>query len=300
MMGEWYPQAYGLLWWGGIGLLGLAVGVVGGMFGVGGNFLLIPLLSLGFHVPLPIAVGTSLCQVIGASTASLVRHVRLRQGESIVGWIMMGGALIGSYLGASSLGVLWRMADISVMGQSMPVAKLVLSLTFSLILLLVAVAMAKDVRTRPATTPLGPGPLTRFYLPPMVVLPRSGRTVSVPLIAYLGLTLGFLNGLVGMGGGVILLPVLLYGIGMRIHIAVGTGNLLLVASAVAGTLTHARLGHVHLGLALILLMGSTLGAPLGATIASHADGRRLRALFAGTICVTVIAVLIDLATAVRG
>src|SRR5258708_4801277 len=105
----WNPHGFGAVWWIGISLLGLVVGIVSGMFGVGGNFLLIPLLNIGFHVPLPIAVGTGLCQVIGSSTAALVRHTRLRQGESLVGRIMMGGALTGSYFGAATLSTLSRM-----------------------------------------------------------------------------------------------------------------------------------------------------------------------------------------------
>jgi uncharacterized membrane protein YfcA len=264
------------------------------MFGVGGNFLLIPLLNLGFGVPLPVTVGTSLCQVIGAASGAFVRHSKLKQGESVVSWLMMGGALIGSYLGASALSDLSRMRPFVILGHSVPAMKFVLSLTFSGILLLVAIGMGRDVRKRPASDPLGPGPLTRIHIPPMITLERSERSVSVLVLAYLGLGLGFLNGLVGMGGGVILLPILIYGIGMRIRMAVGTGMLLLVSSAIAGTYAHALLGHVHLGLAMTLLAGSTVGAPIGATITSHADGRKLRAIFAATICMTAIAVIWDL------
>lgn len=291
------PLEHSAAWWAGIGFLGLAVGVVGGMFGVGGNFFLIPLLNIAFEVPLPVAVGTGLCQVIGSATAALVRHSRLKQGETAVGWIMMGGAVFGSQIGANALGALMRAGHVNVLSRDVSLVKLVLSLTFAAILLTVAVAMARDARNRPASEPLGPGPLTRLRIPPMITLSRSERRVSATVLAVLGLALGFLNGLVGMGGGVVLLPLLLYGVGMRLRMAAATGVVTLVASAFAGTYAHAVQGHVHLGLAMTLLAGSTLGAPVGATISSRVDGRKLRALFAALICLTAVAVLWDLVSA---
>lgn len=293
-MAGWSPAEFGVLWWTGIGVLGLVVGIVSGMFGVGGNFMLIPLLSIGFRVPLPIAVGTGLCQVIGSSTAALIRYSRLKQGETLIDWIMMGGAIVGANLGAVTLGYLSGVGEVTFLGHRVTAVKLVLSLTFTIVLLLVALGMARDVRMRPTTIPLGPGPLTRIHLPPTIVLPRSGRVISVIVLAYIGFVLAFLNSLVGMGGGVVLLPVLIYGIGLRIRMAAATGIRVLVVASVVGAYVHAGLGHVHLGLAIMLLAGSTIGAPIGATITSHVNGRHLRATFAAMICLTALAVLWDL------
>ena len=83
----------------GLALLGVAVGLVAGMFGVGGGFLLTPLLSVLFGVPLPIAVGTGLCQMIGTAIASLLRHRRLGQGEIRFDFVMIGGAVVGAAAG---------------------------------------------------------------------------------------------------------------------------------------------------------------------------------------------------------
>ena len=88
------------------------------------------------------------------------------------------------------------------------------------------------------------------------------------VVAYIGLALGFLSGLLGVGGGVALIPILLYGFGFPIRHAAGTGILVLFATSVSGTIAHARLGHVHLPLALTLLAGSSISTQFGA-LATH-------------------------------
>ena len=100
MIPGWSPSGLPFTWWLGIASLGFVVGVISGMFGVGGNFLIIPALNIWFKVPLTITVGTSLCQVVGTASAALVRHSRLRQGEMKIDWLMLGGGLTGAQVGA--------------------------------------------------------------------------------------------------------------------------------------------------------------------------------------------------------
>jgi uncharacterized membrane protein YfcA len=282
------------LWWMGLGLSGLAVGIVGGMFGVGGNFLLIPMLHVAFGVPLNIAVGTSVCQTIGTGVAALRRHQRLKQGEIRIDWLMLAGGLIGAQAGAYLLSLIAGLATLTILGHSISAIKFWLSLLYIIILSIVAFWMIYDSRVRPANAPLHPGPLTRIPLPPYITLPNCDRRVSVLVMAYLGLLIGLLSGLVGMGGGVVLMPILIYGLGVRVRMAAGTGILALVVSALAATGAHAMLGNVHLGLAMMLLAGSTLGANLGASISHTLDGQRLRGLFGFLVLVTAMAVLSDL------
>lgn len=288
------PFAGGVLWWLGLVALGLTVGMVSGLFGVGGGFLLTPLLSGLFGVPLEIAIGSGLCQMIGTGTAALVRHQKLKQGEIKIDWLMLGGGLIGVKAGADAVTALNRMGQVQIGGHWFFAARLGISLGYLLLLGVVAFWMLRDARNRPANAPLSSGPLTRLRLPPYTHLPRSDRTVSVLLLAYLGLFLGFLSGLLGIGGGVVLMPLLLYGIGMRVRMAAGTGILLLVATSLAGTLAHAAKGHVHLGISMALLLGSSLAAPLGATLSNRMDGQRLRLLFACLVFLTALAVLWNL------
>lgn len=282
------------LWWAALGVAGLGVGIIGGMFGVGGNFLLIPILNVGFGVPIGVAVGTSLCQIIGTGVAALVRHQRLRQGEIKIDWIMLLGGLMGAQAGANLLGELARRGTTLVFGHLIPTAKLVIAVIYVVLLSVVAFWMIRDATARGGDAPLAPGPLTRVSLPPATWLPAAERHMSVFIIAWLGLLLGFLSGLVGMGGGVVLMPILIYGVGVRVRMAAGTGIFALVVSAVAGTWAHARLGNVDLRIAMMLLIGSTFGAAFGATLTASMDGRRLRGLFGWLVLLTAAAVLWNL------
>jgi uncharacterized membrane protein YfcA len=106
--------------------------------------------------------------------------------------------------------------------------------------------------------------------------------------------MGFLSGLLGIGGGVALMPILLYGIGLRVHMAAGTGILVLLATSVLGTIAHARAGHVNLGMAMTLLVGSALGAQVGAMLTARLDGQRLRGYFVYLVVLTALAVAWDL------
>lgn len=282
------------IWWVGVALLGLAVGLVAGMFGVGGGFLLTPLLNVAFAVPLDIAVGTGLCQMIGTATAALCRHRKLEQGEIKVGWLMLAGGLLGAPAGAKVVAMASALGSITVLGHTLPVVQLSLSLVYGVVLTGVACWMLYDARQQPEDVVQGPGPLARWTFGPMTWLPRSERRVPVFALAYLGLAMGFLSGLMGIGGGVILMPILIYGIGMHIRMAAGTGILLLLATAIAGTIAHAQMGHVHLGLAITLLVGSTIGAPVGATLTSRINGRVLRGSFGYLVLCTAMLVIWNL------
>lgn len=278
------------IWWPGVVLLGLAVGLAAGMFGVGGGFLLVPLLNVLFGIPLPVAAGTGLCQMIGTSVAAFVRHRRLRQGEEKAAALMLAGSLLGVQGGAVLQAHLQRLGDVILGGREVPAAQYWLSLAYMLLLTLIGIGMLRDARSRPASRPLPAGPLTRLPLPPYTRLPVSDRRVSIPAMAYLGLVPGFLSGLLGVGGGVVLTPLLLYGVGMRMRVAAASGALLLFATSVAGTIAHVQLGHVHLGLAMVLLAGSTIAAPLGATLTARLPGHHLRAVFACLVFATALAV----------
>ncbi len=292
-----------LLWWSSLAALGLGVGVIAGMFGVGGGFLLTPLLILIFRVRPDIAVGTGLCQMIGVAVAALLRHMRLKQGELKIDWIMMAGSLLGVGLGARTVTFLDALGTLHWHGRAIPAAKFWLSVGYIVLLGGVASWVARDAKrpARTGTAPAPPGPLVRLrWPPPLTQLPRAGHRVSAPLLAYLGLGLGFLSGLLGIGGGVALMPLLVYGIGMRMRVAAGTGILMLLATSLVGTAVHARLGHVNLTMAVTLLVGSTLGAQVGAVLTSRMDGQRLRGVFAILVACTALAVAWDLAETVLG
>ena len=135
---------HGPVWWAGLTALGLVVGIIAGMFGVGGGFLMTPLLALLFRVPLPIAVGTGLCQMIGVATSAFLRHRKLGQGEITIDYLMLVGSVLGVGLGAQTVGYLDGKGSVAWHGHSVAWAKLILSMGYIVLLSGITVWMARD------------------------------------------------------------------------------------------------------------------------------------------------------------
>ena len=276
-------------------LFGLFVGFVAGMFGMGGGFLLTPTLMYVFGVPAPIAVGSALCQTCGTSLASFLKYRHLKRGEPRIDLVMIGGSLIGVDAGTrllthlSGLGA-WRIHG----GHPVPAVQVVLDLLFLLLLSATALFIFQDVRrtwsqsgARGDTTI--PGPLvTRIRIPPYIDLPNVQLTqVSVPMMCYLGFVLGLVSGMMGIGGGVLFMPVLLYGFGLSARNAAGTGILLLLCTVLVGTFEQALHGYVSLKLAMAILIGSSVGTQLGALTTHYLPNRCLRLILMLLILVVI-------------
>ncbi len=267
-------------------LLGATVGFLAGMFGVGGNFLLTPLLSVVFGVSLPIAAGTGLCQMIGTALVSFLRHRHLRQGEVRFDLLMLAGSILGADAGVRSLSAL-AAATGTIAG--VPLVQVVVDTSFIIVLVGAAITFWIE-GGRPETT----APLARVRLGPMVALPALGFSVSAVLVAWVGFLLGYLSGLLGIGGGVALMPVLVYGFGFPMRQAAGTGIVVLLCTAAYGTWIHALHGNVELPLAMALLVGATPAAQLGALATARLPAPFLRRAFSGVVLLTAAAVAWDL------
>ena len=158
--------------------LGLFIGYVAGMFGVGGGFLLTPLLMYGFGVPAPIAVGSALSQKCGTAIASFLKYRSLERGEPRIDLVMLGGSLLGVDAGTRLLTVLtglgnWRIGG----GPGAPVVNVVLDVLFIVMLSGTALYTFVDVsRSFRSSVRRGdrtiPGPLARVRIPPYIDLPR--------------------------------------------------------------------------------------------------------------------------------
>ncbi len=275
--------------------LGAFVGLVTGIFGVGGGFILTPLLSVVFGIPLPIAVGTGLCQMVGTSTATLLKHRELGQGERRFGTLMLAGSVVGVGAGARIVHALEGAGSWTLGSRPVPIVTVVLYGLFVAFLVPVALLMWRQGRGGVERLDyVRRGPLSRIRLGPTVDLPSVPLTkVSALVIAYTGLLLGLLSGLLGIGGGVALVPILLYGFGFPIRHAAGTGIVVMLVSAVAGTLAHAQQGNVHLGLAMTLLMGAGISSQFGALLTGRLPARLLRRLLALLVTAAITAICID-------
>lgn len=289
-------------------VVGLCVGFFAGMFGVGGGFLLTPVLMYVFGVPAPVAVGSALSQKCGTSIASFLKYRKLKRGEPRVDFIMIGGSLIGVDAGTRLLRYLSKLPPLVLpTGQRAPAINVVLDLLFFVLLGFTAVFIFREAWRaksdgvfRDDTTI--PGPLvTKVRIPPYVDLPNVGLDqVSVPMLCYLGFVLGVASGVMGIGGGVIFLPILMYGLGLSARNAAGTGVLLLFCTVAVGTVEQALQGYVAIKLAMAILIGSSVGSQLGALTTNRLPNRVLRLLFAALVAATALLIGGDLVGLLRG
>ncbi len=284
-----------------LALAGLFIGFVAGMFGVGGGFILTPLLSLSFKIPMPIAVGSALCQKIGTSISSFLKHRQYRHGEVRVDFVMLGASIFGVDAGTRLLALLADLGTFTnARGRPVSIVTLTLEGIYAAMLLFAASMTVNSVRKAgQSATAASPAPtaapLVRFGLPPYIALPEVGiPRVSVTVMAYIGFATGLLSGLLGIGGGVALLPVLIYGYGFSIKDAAGTGILLLFVTVIAGTFEHALRHNVDLRVALAILAGSSIGSQLGARTTARVSNQALRVSFAVLLLATVGAIGIDM------
>ncbi len=281
--------------------LGLVVGFIAGMFGIGGGFLLTPLLLHVFDIPAAIAVGSALSQKCGSSVVSFVKYRHLKRGDPRIDLIMMGGSLMGVDAGSRLLAHLSSRPPAIIAGRELPLAILVLDCLFIILLGAAAAAMFTESRIAFRNPVFRgdktiPGPLVRrVRIPPFVDLPGVQlRQVSVPLLCVLGFGLGLASGVMGIGGGVLMMPLLLYGFGLSARNAAGTGILLLFATVALGTVEQALRGFVSLKLAMAILVGSSIGAQLGASATHRLPNRVLRLVFAILLTLTVLFIGADL------
>lgn len=285
--------------------LGVVVGFVAGMFGVGGGFLLTPVLVGLFDVPAAVAVGSALSQKCGTSIASFLKYRKLGRGEPRIDYVMIGGSLIGVDAGTRLLAALDDAGSVQVGDHRVPIVRIALDVAFLVLLVFIVVTLGRDVVRARRQPPRGdvtvPGPLTRLRLPPYIDLPRAQlRRVSVPMMGSLGFVLGVASGLMGIGGGVLFMPILLYGFGLSVKNAAGTGVLLLFCTVVVGTIEQALHGFVSLRLSLALLVGSSIGSQLGARTTHVLSNRTLRLLFALLVAATVVLIAVDLGALFHG
>lgn len=273
--------------------LGAVVGVLTGLFGVGGGFLITPLLIVAVGIDESLAVGSSLSFIIGTAAAGLRRHARLKNVEPRSMLILSGGGMCGVVLGV----LLHEYLRTALEGAAFDFGALIRGLY--LVLLAVTVWL---VYRGPGRHVSGKSLLQRLPGWPRVDLPAAGlRDLSLLGLCLVGVGVGVLNGLLGIGGGVLFMPVLLVAVGLSPHQAVGTSLGVVLFSSITGAVQHGMLGNVSLWIAMALLVGSTLGVQVGVRLCDMFHGTRIRRYFATIVLVAAVLVALDLAVkVVRG
>ena len=275
------------LWLPAVVAMGCAVGVVAGMFGVGGGFLLVPMLHVIFGVPIAHAVGVGLCQIIATAFGTHLRYRKFGHAESRFDIMLLGGSLLGVHAGTRLLSALETVGTLELFGREMSAIRIVVTGMYMVLLLV----MTYFLWTRPVASSvesITPGPFARLRIPPVADLPTAGLSgISGPVVGYIGFANGVLAGMLGIGGGICLIPIMMYGFGFDIRKVAGTGIVIVLAVAVLGTIQHARLGHVHLGLAITLMVGAALSAQVGASLTRRLSADVLRRGLGVVMVITV-------------
>ena len=256
--------------------LGALVGVLSGLFGVGGGFLITPLLFL-VGIPPAVAVATSANQIVASSFSALLAHLRRRNVDLWMGTVLLMGGLLGSSLGVMLFNTLRALglADLAV--QLLYVAFLgsvgLLMLRESLGALLRARSGAPPARRRRHNWVHALPFKSRFRV--------SGLYISVVPPLGVGLFVGLLAGVMGVGGGFILVPAMIYLLGMPTRVVIGTSLFQITVVAAFATMLHAVTnGTVDIALALLLILGGVIGAQVGTRLAGRLRPESLRLLLA--------------------
>ena len=274
---------------------GLVVGVLFGFFGMGGSFLVTPALLM-LDYPASVAVGSGMAFVFGTAVIATLKHHDLGQVDYKLGVIMITGTTIGIEAGRASVYYL----------ESMGLAGGVISVAYVVLLGGVGAMVTRDalkgdddggVDHEAADKDLDEYEIPEIAkkiqrtvrIPPMVTL-RGDVSVSVWVITAVAFSTGVLSGFLGVGGGFIRMPAMIYAIGVPVPVAVGTDLFEIVFSGGLGSYLYGQGGGVNLGIVAPLLFGSALGARVGSAATAVVDSDEIKVYFGGMLLVGSIAV----------
>ncbi|MFC4167494.1 sulfite exporter TauE/SafE family protein [Teichococcus aestuarii] len=254
--------------------IGFGVGWLSGLFGVGGGFLLTPLLIL-IGIPAPVAVASGANQTLGASVSGLIAQWRRGNVDPRMGGVLLVGGFIGSGLGVQLFAWLRRLGQVD----------LAVSIFYVVILGSVGALMVREsvraiLRRRRQG---GPARLHAHFwmhgLPFKLRFRKSRLYISVIPPLLVGLAIGVLSAIMGVGGGFMLVPAMIYLLGMPTAVVIGTSLFQVVFVAANVTLLQAvQTGSVDIVLTLLLLIGGVAGAQFGASMGTRLRGEETRAL----------------------
>lgn len=286
----------------GLIVLGLVAGLLAGFFGVGGGFLMAPLLNIVFGIPYNAAVGSDLAQMLGMSVAGTARHLGLGNVDYKLGGLMTVGNLLSIEFGARLVEALKARGTMNVGGREVHALDFYLPLAFIVLLFIVATMAFRESREALKRAPRGGIVETeasrtarRLSFPPFFTSPTSGiERLSIWVPIGLGLATGVLTGFMGVGGGFVVVPALIYGLSIPTPVAIGTSLFCILFKSAYGCFTHTLKGNVDILLALILLLGSTVGAQIGALGTRRFRGAHIRYYFSIVLYLAALLVAVKL------
>lgn len=269
-----------------LALLGLIIGFVAGLFGVGGGFLLVPMMNVLLGIPMELASGSATCYIIGTSTTGFLRQIHNRNVELKVFINISLGSLTGAILGDILQNFL-----ITNIAQGDQIAFERVSLIIFFILLLIIAAI---MYFSPSESTMDQLFLQKFPIGPRISLKNAGISgLSVPGLFLIGLMGGTLTGLLGVSGGVLFVPILIFGVGLSAKIATGTSLGVVLVASVTAVIKKvlAAPGKISLSIVISLLIASAIGIQTGIKVGDRLHANRLKKYFSIVVLLAALLVL---------
>ena len=245
-----------------LALLAVLAGMVAAMTGVGGGFLIVPILNLVFNLPVHQAVGTSLVTIIFTALFSTFAYARQKRIDYKLGLIFTIGTVPGAILGAYTTKFLTERVLGAVFGVSLTL----------IALRMIGIWKISSIGSPTAST----GWKRRLIDSKGVIFEYSANMKPGIALSFLG---GYASGLLGIGGGVVMVPVLSLAVGFPIHLAVAASMFIMIFTSISGAITHLTFGNIQLEYAAYIIVGTVAGTQLGAAIANRLKEKALARIF---------------------
>jgi len=272
--------------------MGAAVGFLSGMFGVGGGFLITPLLIF-YNIPPAIAVATGANQVIASSFSGALSHFKRGTLDFKLGTVLLIGGIVGSSAGAYVFALLRSLGQLDLFISLLYVALLG---TVGCLMMVESVRAMQRARSGAAPTMKKSGQHNWIHRLPLKMRFRTSKLfVSVIPVLGLGAGIGFLAAIMGVGGGFIMVPALIYLLKVPTNVVVGTSLFQIIFVAAYTTIVHSTANQtVDVVLAFLLMVGGVAGAQYGAKAGQRLRGEQLRALLALLVLAVALRLGFDL------
>ncbi len=272
--------------------MGAAVGFLSGMFGVGGGFLITPLLIF-YNVPPAIAVATGASQVVASSVSGAITHFRRGSLDLKLGSMLLVSGLVGS---TGGIGIFAYLRDLGLLDLVISGAYVILLSTVGILMLTESLRAIRRASQNKPVSLRRPGQHNWIHrLPFKMRFKKSKVYLSVIPIATLGLAIGILTSVLGVGGGFIMVPAMIYLLRIPTNVVVGTSLFQIVFVTAYTTMIQATANQtVDIVLAALLMIASVVGAQYGVRVGQRLRAEQLRALLALLVLAVGVRLAVDL------
>jgi len=255
-------------------LFGFLISIAAALTGVGGGIFIVPLLTLFYSIEPVMAVGTSLATIVITSLASSANYLKQKRVYVKAGLVLACATAPGGYIGAAITAV--------------PVVKMWLGVIFGVFLILVAFQMVyKALSTRPIKASVMVDPAFEREL-----LGNWRKMLQGLCLSFFG---GMASGLLGIGGGVVLVPVMCYALDIPIQFSIPTSMFIMIFTSIFGVANHVQLGNVNAVYAVYLGVGSVIGAQVGAYVSRRLSSKSLSFVFAAMLILASVNMILKYA-----